>query len=216
MPTDYRKYRRWFTLFVFVLIGGYLIGMAAYGEPFFFWQYPYSGLGATETINGYSNRISMTVFIADMISVGIIYFCIGIIFIRDRQIPFRVYRILFSFTASFGAIVAALPHNLFDIQHKFGSGFLAGSVWILSILFITDAAAVSTRRRTVMLHAILHIPIFGYALGFAFGSDLAHLFQKFTVTGIAIVLLLSLARLCRGIPEVPAAAQLDSSKFVRR
>ena len=95
-PVDYRKYRIWFTTFLVELLGGYCIAMGLYGEPFVFFEYPFSGLGATKTVNGFDNHAAMVVFVGTMIVTGILFVAISIVYIRDRRIPFRGLRIVIS------------------------------------------------------------------------------------------------------------------------
>lgn len=197
LSTDYRKYRFWFSLFLTILLGGFAVGMLTYGDPFRFWLDPFSGLGATETPTGNDNHVSMVIFVGDMIITGILFVRITVLFARDRDVPFRGARIIFSICAAFGAFIATFPHNIFDIQHKLGSGFLVGGVWFLSIFFIIDAGAVASRKFQFALHALLHSTVLAYAISFFLNSDTKHTFQKFAIAGMAIAIEVSLNRLCR-------------------
>ena len=190
-----------FTLFFSVLVGGFALGMALYGEPFDLWEDPFSELGATLTPNGYENNAAMIVFVGDMIICGILLIIIAAAFGKDSRVPNRGVRVIFASAAAFGAFVATFPHNLFDLQHKLGSGFLVGSVWVLAIAFLVDASKRGSHKYVVFLHCILHGTVLAYAFAFFVDADSKQLFQKLAIAGLSLVIELGLAVLCR-VPKV--------------
>ena len=200
-PVDYRKYRIWFTTFLVVLLGGFCVGMWLYGEPFVFFEYPFSGLGATKTVNGFENHASMVVFVGTMIATGIIFIAVSIVLVRDRAIPFRGLRIVISLTAAFGAFISTFPHDLFDLQHKLGAGFFVGSVWLTAVFFLVDAVNVISRRLIVALHLVLHVTVLAYAIAFMVDSPTKQFFQKFAVMGLGLAIEMSIGALCHGPVE---------------
>ena len=198
---DHRKYKVWFSVFLGVLLGGYGIAILAYAEPFLFWQYPFSGLGASETPGGFRNNLSMVIFVTDMTVCGIILLCIMTAFIKDREMPFRSNRIAFAAIGALGAFIATFPHNLFDVQHKVGSGFFVGSLWVLAVLFITDVRILVFRAYSNVLHVILHTTVVAYAITFVIDANSKQVFQKFATVGLAAGILMSLGALSRRAAE---------------
>ena len=194
---DYRRYRTRYGVFLLVLLGGYGVAILTYGEPFLLWQHPFSGLGASETPGGFLNYTSMVVFVTDMTLCGIILLNIMAVYIRDREITYRSFRIVFSAIGALGAFIATFPHNIFDVQHMVGSGFFVGSLWVIAVLFITDVRARVSINYSNMLHVILHTTVLSYAITYVFGADSKQVFQKFATVGLALGIMLSLGALCR-------------------
>jgi len=212
---DYRKYRIWFTLLLVVQLGGFLIASLAYNGRFNLLTDPFSRLGASETPEGLANRSSMAIFIIDMVITAILFGCVAAVFARDKKIPYRGVRVLFSIIAGLGACIATFPNNYFLVQHQVGAGFLVGSFWLLAILFIVDASKVLQKRASILLHLLLQSTVLTYAYTFLVHAPSRDIVQKFAVIGLALSIELSLSALSREsvtVSGLAAAEKLDNGE----
>ena len=171
--------------------------MLAYSGPFNPATDPFSWLGASETQDGNDNRDAMAVFAVTMVISALIFVYMATLFVKDKGIPFRGVRIAISILAAFGACIATFPNNYFLTQHQLGSGFLVGSIWLHSILFIVDASRDLSRRYSLFLHLLLQSTVLTYAFTFVVDAPNRDVFQKFAIAGLALTIELSLASLCR-------------------
>ena len=207
----YEAYFRLYAVLFFVLFLGFFIAMMVFGEAYRFWQYPYSDLGATETANGYPNRVSVIVFVTDMFCIGIILAVISVVSSRDRLLPHRGVRSVFAASGAFGAFVATFPHNLYPIQHTLGSAFLVGSLWVLSVFAIVDVGTLVSGIAARWLHAVLHITVISYAINYVLDTLIKQVFQKFAVFGLCAVLLSAFRMLARTARRDAEANRATSS-----
>ncbi len=201
LAIDYKKYRVWFTLLLVVLVGGFFIASLAYNGRFNLLTDPFSRLGASITPEGDANRASMAIFIIDMVITAILFSCLAVIFFKDKDVPFRGVRVLFSIVAALGACIATFPNNYFLVQHQLGAGFLVGSFWLHGILFIVDAGRVIQKAHALLLHLLLQTTILTYAYTFLVNAPVRDIVQKFAIVGLALSIELSLLALCKE-PEV--------------
>jgi hypothetical protein len=204
-PVAYRKYRIGFSLFLTVLLSGFFIGILVYNGPFNILTDPFSWLGASETEDGYDNRASMVVFAVDMVISAIIFGALAVVFVRDKNVPLRGIRVLFSILAAFGACIATFPNNYFLVQHQVGAGFLVGSIWLHAIFFIVDASRVSSKGYSAFLHVLLQSTVLTYAFTFFVDAPNRDVFQKFAIAGLALSIELSLGVLCKDSTPVTEA-----------
>ncbi len=205
----YEIYLREYTWLFAVYIGGSLLAILLYGETFVFFEYPLSGLGATETVNGFPNRPAMLVFVADMIVVGILLVIISVTTARDRTLNNRGLRSVLAATGGFGAFIATFPHNVFPVQHTLGSAFLVGSLWLLAVFFIRDAGALVSTQKAVWLHLLLHVTVISYAIAYTYSAASKQVFQKLAIAGLCAALLASIRTLCKAAR--PAQVESDGS-----
>ena len=184
----YERHHRLYTVLLVQILGGFHFATLFYGERFRFWHHPYSGLGATVTENELPNRSAAVVFDTVLVCIALILIVIAIAAARDRRLPHRGVRTVFSSAASFGALIATYPHNLYPVQHALGSAFLVGSLWMLSNFFIYDVAKRGSLGTARWLAVILHTTVVSYAIAYVINADSKQIFQKFAVFGLCGVL----------------------------
>jgi hypothetical protein len=202
ITTDYRKYRVWFTLLLVVVVGGFVLASLAYNGRFNLLTDPFSRLGASETPDGDPNRASMAIFIIDMVITAILFSCLAVVFFKDKEVPFRGVRVLFSIVAALGACITTFPNNYFLAQHQLGAGFLVGSFWLHGILFILDAGRVIQKTHALLLHLLLQSTVLTYAYTFLVNAPIRDIVQKFAILGLALSIELSLSALCKEPLEI--------------
>ena len=213
----YLAYYRWYATLLSVLFIGFIIAILLYGEPFRFWEFHYSGLGATKTVNGHVNSAAMVVFITDMICIGIILTIIAAVSGSDRKLPHRGIRTIFAGTGAFGAFVATFPHDIYPTQHIFGSAFLVGSLWVLAVFLIVDISRSLSSNVALRFHLLLHITVVSYAVAYVANAVSKQFFQKFAVFGLSAVLLGASRMLWKSngravpTPEVESIDSIDSA-----
>ena len=185
----YASYHRWYSTLLSTLFLGIIVSIALYGERFRFWEFPYSGLGATKTVNGYANPKAMLVFATDMICIGIILLIISIVSGSDRALPYRRLRTIFAASGGFGAFVATFPHDIYPTQHILGSAFLVGSLWVLAVFLIIDISRSISSTIALRFHFLLHMTVVSYAIAYVANVLSKQIFQKIAVFGLSVVLL---------------------------
>ena len=178
-----------FRLLVIVNVVLMAAAILAYGEPFLFWQYPLSDLGATVTENGLPNAWSFVLFLLDMLISSSIMATYAyqtraqLITVHDR------WQLLLGSGATVGFIITAYPPNLNDPIHIAGATLMVVSLWLLGILFLERYRKTSPGRGLVG-HLILHGPLFVYAALFFLGIPEKQIAQKFAFVSLLVILAL--------------------------
>ena len=206
----YPRYRFGFTVLFAVLLFGLFWAALVFGEPFLFWVFPLSDLGATVTENGFENGRSVVIFASDMIACAVVMSVIGVFFLRDRGVRHRSLRVTFSFTCALGFLIAAFPHDIFSAQHTFGSAFMVGSLWFHSVLFLEDIRFYRGRAASLRHHFVLQSTVLSYAVAYVLDAPIKQVLQKFAVLGLSVVLLSSTNALSKLSEELDALGDLDN------
>lgn len=187
------KYNIYRLFFLLVFINCIFISLAifSYGQPFLFWQYPLSHLGATLTENGFNNMRAAYLFISDMLVSSIIMLIITYFFWQNKNIRYYAFKFYLSLFSGIGFILAAFPCNLYDPIHIAGSAITITSFWLLIIIFLQEIKKYFYYAY-ILLHLLLHSTLIAYALTFILNFPSKQLFQKLAVLGLFLALMISL------------------------
>ncbi len=183
--------RRQLSIVMTILIAAITLGVVFYREPFRFWKYPLSDLGATVTEHGFSNIFSILFFDSGMILSGLIMFSISSRFAASKVEHRRIKRGL-TFLCGIGFFVIIFPYNINDTIHMTGGGAVFGSLWGLTVLFLLELRHSVGWLRFWALQLPLQGTILPYAALFMAGLPIKQVFQKPAVVGLMLTLGLTL------------------------
>lgn len=179
------------TIVITILLAAITLGIIFYREPFRFWKYPLSNLGATVTQHGLPNFRSIFFFDSGMIISGVIMFAVSARFAASKVDHRRIKRGL-TFLCGIGFFVIIFPYNINDNIHMVGGGAVFGSLWGLTLVFLLELRRAVGWLRFVLLQLPLQITILPYAALFMLGVPIKQAFQKPAVAGLMLTLLLVL------------------------
>lgn len=157
------------------------LGMLTYAEPFRFWEYPLSDLGATVTATGIRNGISILFFICAMLTS-----CLVMVLLSRR---FRGFRRALCLSCAAGFLISTFPHNICNPVHSLGAALMVGSLWGLSVSFLGTLRIRNSVSPFLLGHALLQGTILTYAVTFILDSPVKQVTQKLAVLGLLTVLL---------------------------
>ncbi|MBN2541972.1 hypothetical protein JXI42_03820 [bacterium] len=154
--------------YALVLINLILVSLAilSYREHFPFWKYPFSTLGETVTVSGFPNDNSLFMFNISMMLSGIIMAILAIAFLEEKRARNRVSKVVLCLISAIGFFVASSPHDIHRMQHIYGTAIMFGSLWGLSVVFLTELKPIVSKKMFTIGQLILQVPILSYAVLF--------------------------------------------------
>lgn len=168
--------------------------MRLYGEQFILLHHAISDLGATVTEHGLPNRRSPWVFAVQMIISGVM--CLR--YARRLAHPGpRVanphandHRAWLIRMCAAGFFLMPAPHNLpvMHYVHMFGGGFIFFSLWMLSMIYLSEGRKRGLRKTFWVGMVILQATVLTYAFFFAINSPSKQFAQGVGLLGLLIVL----------------------------
>ena len=168
-----------------IIVASMALGIIFYREPFRFFEYPLSDLGATRTEHDLSNIVSMFLFDGGMLSSAVIMFSISRLF-GTAQVEHRRLKRGLTLLSAIGFIVITFPYNINDNIHMSGDAALVGGLWGLTVLSLLEMRESIGTRRFVLLQLLLQGTILPYAAMFAIGLPIKQAFQKPAVAGLIL------------------------------
>ncbi len=184
-----------------VFLTGIVAGTLFYGEPFRFWDYPYSYLGTAKTISGYSNLIARVIFDMTLVVCSFLFLRIGFWY-RIQEADNRIKEVL-SYLGAAGAIIMLIPCDTHNLYHSIGS-----SVFVLVLWVFMQGNLVKIKRRfnrtvfTIML-LLTEGGLLPYAWAHLNNNAMEYPLQKIAVWG------------CFGA-LIAGSLMLDRKQFVNR
>lgn len=167
------------------------IGIILYREPFKFWQYPLSDLGATLTQDGLPNVVPLVLFDTGMISCAVVMFSISTLF-ATSDVEHRKLKRLLALICAFGFVVIIFPYNVNDPIHMTGGGAVFGGMWGLFLLLLLELRSRIGGARFWLLQLLLQGTLLPYAVMFAIGPPIQQAYQKPAVIGMLTAFWLTL------------------------
>ena len=110
-----------------VFLSGIVAGSLFYGEPFLFWDYPYSYLGTAKTISGYSNIIARVIFDITLVICSTLFLRIGLWY-KVQNADNRLKEVL-SYLGAGGALIMLIPCDTYNLYHSIGSSLFVLVLW---------------------------------------------------------------------------------------
>ncbi len=166
--------------------------MLFYREPFRFWQYPLSDLGATQTEHGLSNVPSIIFFDAGMIVSSLMMLAVSARF-AVSTVEHRMAKRALTFLTGMGFLVIMFPYNINDGIHMTGGGAVFGGLWGLTLLLSLELRKRIGLARFWLIQLVLQGTILPYAALFMLGKPIKQAFQKPAVLGLMLALSLTLS-----------------------
>ncbi|MBN2601134.1 MAG: hypothetical protein JXR87_03995 [Candidatus Marinimicrobia bacterium] len=177
-----------FTRLILLIGLTFTLSMILFGGSFSFWNSAFSDLGSTITPDGISNYSSCIIFMIGMVISGIIFFMIGWLFLKNKNIVHHRLKFTFSLMGSLGCFIFIFPHNINNNIHMIGAALFVAAVWALGTLFLIESRKIGERERTVILQTILQSTVISYAISYFADLSIKNIAQKFAVFGLIIVL----------------------------
>jgi len=179
----------------FLIISGtivvtYALGVLAYGEPFLFFQYAISDLGATVTKHGYPNPSSRIIMTIGMLICSCLMLRIGLYQGRSLQHQ-RVKRWLAILCAA-GFLLFVCPMDVNYTIHSIGAGLMIGSLYLFDNCFLLEQRTLMPSLIFWLSQGILQATVLAYAATYFTNAVIKQITQKLCIAGLLIVSLLSL------------------------
>lgn len=169
------------------------IAIARYGEPFLFWDYPFSSLGATETMNGHPNMDSLLIYAGGSVISAAVLFVHGAVCLRGRGPYDRRVIGWASLIAALGYLVATTPYNLEGLHppHSVGSALVFFGLWLTTNRYLFYLKSTGRPGLFWLGQLVLETTIFAYAVGWFGGHPAMQALQKLSLFGMAGTLLVA-------------------------
>ncbi|MCK4541549.1 MAG: hypothetical protein KAU17_04850 [Spirochaetales bacterium] len=164
------------------------IAAVSYTEPFLFWKYPFSDLGASVTPHGLTNSWSFFPFVLGLISSAVILISLGRYYLRKTNLRNKYIKVPLCGTGAVGCLLAIFPHNIYVTTHVIGASLMIGSLWALAILFLIEARQLLSPKFFILGQIFLQCTVVPYAITFFSELPLKQVFQKFAVIGLYVIL----------------------------
>jgi len=179
-----------FVLFGLTVLATFLCSILCYSERFVFFKYALSDLGGIYTVNGNKNIPSFSIFISGMFlcAVFMALICRRFIQGRDGGEKNRHVKTALSGLASAGFIIIMSPNDTMHAVHIAGGALMFFSLWMLTNVFLIDAARRKDRMTVVIGHLFLQSTVVTYALLYFINSPFRQTAQKAAVFGLILVL----------------------------
>jgi hypothetical protein len=159
----------------------FIIGTLTYGEKFNFRDYAYSYLGMIKTPGGNENTLSFIIYVAGCILNSIICFKVGSVATG------RLFKTFF-IICGVGYLLLMLPCDMINSIHSAGGALVVGSLWLFSILSISDIYHFGKKLRALAYFILLNGTILPYAFMHFTGSPSEQIAQKPALLGLIVVL----------------------------
>ncbi|MBC8486692.1 MAG: hypothetical protein H8D45_11710 [Bacteroidetes bacterium] len=177
-----------FSFLVILIIGTFCLGMLTFGEPFLFWEYPFSDLGSTVTQNGMPNTYSCFILVLGMLLSGSLLWKISVCFKEDPAIIHYQLKRYLSISAGIGCFVFVFPHNINNDIHMIGAAIMVASFWAMAALLLREVRKHIPTEKFFLQQSILQGTVLTYAAAYTMNSPIKNIAQKFAVLGLMIVL----------------------------
>ncbi len=184
------------------------IAMWLYGEDFVFFQHVVSDLGATVTPGGLPNQRSPYVFFVQMVVSGVMCLRHARLIVRNDE-ESRRNRVRLLRLCAAGFFFMPAPHDLpatYPI-HALGGGFIFFSLWVLTMIYLTDARRRGLGGTFWIGMVVLQSTVIPYAFFFAVDSESQLVAQGFGLLGLVGTLIWTTQALARSRAVVKEATE---------
>jgi hypothetical protein len=179
----------------FLIISGtlvvtYALGILAYGEPFLFFQYAISDLGATVTKHGLPNTTSRIIMTIGMLICSCLMLRIGLYQGRNLRHQ-RVKRWLAVLCAA-GFLFFVCPMDINYTIHSIGAGLMIGCLYLFDNCFLLEQRNFMPALIFWLSQGILQATVLTYAAAYFANALIKQISQKLCIAGLLTISLLSL------------------------
>jgi hypothetical protein len=191
-PVCYKEISAIFLRLFLIQLSCIFIAAVSYTEPFLFWKYPFSDLGASVTPHGLPNSRSFFPFVLGLISSAVILISLGRYYLRKTNLRNKHIKVLLCGAGAVGCLLTIFPHNIFFTTHAVGASLMIVALWAFAILFLLEARQLQliSLKFFILGQIFLQCTVLPYAITFLSALPIKQIFQKFAVIGLYVILII--------------------------